>query len=80
MSAGVIPICTPVGGVKNIINKDIGFLSDDVTHDSYLKALKAFLHSDKETLDRLSTNGKVLYKNEFSMESCAAKYDALYHS
>lgn len=80
LSAGVVPVCTPVGGLKNIINEEIGFLSREVTYESYLSALKSFLSMDAERLEKMKENGKALYKKEFSMESCAAKYDALYHS
>ncbi|MEP6513862.1 MAG: glycosyltransferase family 4 protein, partial [Parafilimonas sp.] len=80
LSAGVIPVCTPVGGVKNIVNKDIGFLSADVSYESYLAALKAYLKTASPELEVIKQNGKELYKKEFSIESCAAEYDALYHS
>ena len=35
LSAGVIPVCTPVGGIINIVTKNIGFLSEDVSKDAY---------------------------------------------
>ena len=42
LSAGAVPVCTPVGGIINIVTKDIGFLSEDVSTDAYLKALEVF--------------------------------------
>lgn len=78
MSAGVVPVCTPVGGLINIITPETGFLSADVGYESYLAALKAWLHTPAERLAQLVQNGKQLYQDEFSMESCAAKYNALY--
>lgn len=80
MSAGVIPVCTPVGGLVDIITKDIGFLSKDVSYESYLEALKKFLHADAATLQRMKNNCLELYKKEYSMESCAAKYNKLFLS
>jgi glycosyltransferase involved in cell wall biosynthesis len=80
MSAGAVPVCTPVGGLLDIIKPDIGFLSKDLSTESYLAALKTFLHSDVETIEKLKVNCKALYQKEFSMESCAAKYDRLYHN
>jgi glycosyltransferase involved in cell wall biosynthesis len=80
MSAGVVPICTPVGGILNIVKPDIGFLSKDLSTESYLAAIKAFLHSDSATIEKLKANCRAVYKNEFSMESCVAKYDKLYHN
>ncbi len=80
LSAGVTPVCTPVGGIKNIVTKDIGFLSNDITSIAYLKALEDYLTANNTELNRIKENGKRLYEDEFSMRSCAEKYDALYHA
>jgi glycosyltransferase involved in cell wall biosynthesis len=80
MSAGVVPICTPVGGLLDIIKPEIGFLSADLTTESYLAVLKAFLHSDVASIEKLKANCRAVYQNEFSIQSCAAKYDKLYHN
>jgi len=80
LSAGVIPVCTPVGGVVNVVTENIGFLSDDVSKESYLKALKLYLDTDKAEVERLKINGKELFNREFSIQTCASKYDNLYHS
>jgi glycosyltransferase involved in cell wall biosynthesis len=78
MSAGVIPVCTPVGGLVDIITNDIGFLSKDVSHESFLQALENFLEVDEATSQRMKKNCLELYKKEYSMESCAAKYNELF--
>ncbi len=80
LSAGVVPVCTPVGGIINIVIKDIGFLSDDISEASFLQALKNYLHSDEIIIQTLKNNGKELYNKEYSMQSCADKYNLLYHS
>jgi glycosyltransferase involved in cell wall biosynthesis len=80
LSAGAIPVCTPVGGVINIVTKDVGFLSNDVSKDAYLQALENYLATNNTELNRIKENGKRLYEQEFSMQRCAAKYDALYHA
>ena len=80
MSAGAIPVCTPVGGLISIVTKDVGFLSDDVSKATYLKAVQSYLNADDTTIEQLKKNGKDLYNKEYSMQTCAAKYDALYHS
>jgi glycosyltransferase involved in cell wall biosynthesis len=80
MSAGVVPVCTPVGGLLDIIKPDIGFLSKDLSTESYLAALKAFLYSDRVTIEKLKANCRLVFKNQFSMESCAAKYNKLYYN
>lgn len=80
LSAGAIPVCTAVGGVINIVSNDIGFLSKEVNTESFYEALQAYLTADEAAINRLKQNGKELYNKEYSMQTCAAKYDALYHS
>lgn len=80
LSAGVIPICTPVGGLRDIIKTEIGFLSKDLSVENYLAAIKAYLSIDCTTLEKLRANARVLYTHQFSIESCATKYDMLYHT
>lgn len=78
LSAGAVPVCTPVGGLRDIVKPDIGFLSADLTAESYLAAIKAFINADAKTLEQFKANGKAVYESEFSIESCAAKYNKLY--
>ncbi len=78
LSAGAVPVCTPVGGLLDIVKPEIGYLSAGLSAESYLTAIKSFLHEDKTTIEKLKANGKALYQNEFSIESCAAKYNKLY--
>lgn len=78
MSVGVVPVCTPVGGLINIVTEDIGYLSTDISYETYLAALKAWLHAPAEHLQKLAANGIKVYNEEFSMESCAKKYNHLY--
>jgi glycosyltransferase involved in cell wall biosynthesis len=78
LSVGVVPVCTPVGGLKNVITKDIGFLSTDVSEDAYTNALKAYLHTPEPEIKRLRQNGKHLFDKMYSMKHCAAQYKELY--
>lgn len=80
MSVGLVPICTPVGGLLDIVKPAIGFLSKDLSTESYLEAIRNFLHMEEAALQAMKQNIKTVFQNEFSMESCAKKYDALYHS
>ena len=79
LAGGIVPVATPVGGLINIVKPEIGYLSKEVNHDSFLAALKAWLNAGDAHLKQLAENGKALYKKEFSMESCVKKYDVLYH-
>jgi len=78
LSAGAVPVCTPVGGLLNTVKPDIGFLSTGSDSASYLAALRAYFNTDDAALEKLKANGKALYEKEFSMQSCAAKYNKLY--
>lgn len=78
LSAQVVPVCTPVGGLKDVITKDIGILSTEVSVESYLTALKTYLNTSKPELDLFKKNGKALFENAYSMKSCAEKYEAIY--
>jgi glycosyltransferase involved in cell wall biosynthesis len=78
LSAGVVPVCTPVGGLKNVITRNIGFLSTDVSEEAYINALSTYLHTPEEEIERLKRNGKELFDGMYSMKHCAAQYKALY--
>ncbi len=78
LSAGTTPVCTPVGGLKDVVSSDIGYLSGDVSEAGYLATLQAFLQATDEELYAKKQNGKRLFEKSYSMKNCAAKYDSLY--
>lgn len=74
MSAGVTPICTPAGGIVNVLlNNQIGFLSPDFSFESFKKTLKTALSQKIE-----KNNIKSIYINSYSMHTCAKKYIQLW--
>ncbi len=75
---GVIPICTPVGGIVNLVNESNGFLSSDTTEESYYIALKKFLETDACMLAEMKIQAKRSYQ-PYSMVECAAKYESLFN-
>ena len=77
MGVGTIPVCTPVGGIVDVINERNGFLSDDVSEESYYIALRRFLDTDKDKLDVMRKQLQLSYK-PYSMTECAEKYDSLF--
>lgn len=79
LSIGLIPVCTPAGGIVNVINNSNGFLSTDTGKESYFETLENFLHAPKEQLQQLSETGKNLFKEKYSIEQCAAEYIKLYN-
>ena len=75
-SCGCTPICTPVGGIKNMIQDGItGFLSDKVSESAYYDAVKRFLNNrnmiQKENL-------MIHFEELYSIEHCALKHRQLY--
>ena len=80
IGVGTIPICTPVGGLVNVIDSgNNGFLADDLSETSYYMLLKQFLELPEEKIFMLKNNAKQSYM-PFSMTDCASKYYKLFES
>jgi glycosyltransferase involved in cell wall biosynthesis len=77
---GIIPICTPAGGVKDIITPAIGFISYDFSTLSYIASLKAFLKLDDIKRMEMSKKAKIRYENNYTMKITASKYYQLYEN
>lgn len=80
LGMGAIPVCTPVGGVTDIIEDGVnGFLSRDISEEAYYEAMERFLKlSDSEIAD-MKTRVKNSYQ-PFSMTECAKNYVKLFQS
>ncbi len=75
MSIGLPSIATPVGGIPDIIEEGKnGFLANDLTPDSYLKAMQRFLSS--ESLDKKHIIDT--FDKNYSIEITAQRYYDLY--
>lgn len=75
LSAGVTPICTPVGGIPDVVTDGVtGYLSAGMTVDDYCDAVKRFIASpiDRELL-------KKYFLDNYSMTKCARQYEQLYN-
>lgn len=76
IGCGVVPICTKAGGIPDVIIDGVsGYLSEEITVESYVAALLRFIEGD------VIINSSILIKNfhEFySMDNCARKYLDLY--
>jgi glycosyltransferase involved in cell wall biosynthesis len=75
-ACGCVPICTPVGGMVNVIEQGItGFLSRTISQKDYYDALIQYINN------RNSINKERLikyYHDNFSIEKCASSYLKLY--
>lgn len=57
LSVGCVPICTPVGGICDVIqNNSNGLLSDDISEESYYITVKRFLQMSDSDIKEISDN------------------------
>lgn len=73
MSLGCIPVCTPVGGITEMIEEGItGFLSRDTSTDAYYETLKrAVSHCGKKMIRE---NAISTFKNRYHIRVSAGKH------
>jgi len=73
MSVGCIPICTPVGGIKEMITDEVtGFLSKDIDLDSYYNAIRKAVYSKNKSI--IKENIKYTYKCKYHIELSAKNH------
>lgn len=76
MSAKVIPVCTPAGGIPNVIKDGVsGFLSKDFELGNFVKTIKRALSTSISQDEIYST-----YLSSFSMKKCTDDYINVYKS
>lgn len=77
MSCGVIPVCTPAGGIPDvIIDETLGFLSEDFTEQGLYNAIIRCVYN----MDMLNCKNIENYFNEhFSIQKCANEYQVIYN-
>jgi glycosyltransferase involved in cell wall biosynthesis len=79
MSLGVIPICTPAGGIVDVIHDGKnGLLSTDLSGESYYAKIKQFLSLTDEEKITLSNNTMKDFEDSYDIATTAKKYLALY--
>ena len=78
MGVGLIPICTPVGGIVNLVNDGVnGYLAQDISEEAYYTALKRYLDTPAENLPAMKAEALKTYI-PFTMVECAKKYESLF--
>lgn len=74
-----IPICTPVGGITNIIhNKVNGFISKDISESSIYDSFKDLLRMSDDSIQAMRQKVSDSYR-PFSMDVCGSKYIELFN-
>ena len=76
-SMGVPVLSTPSGGPSDIIISGInGYLSKEITVESYVKILNSFIKNPLKNGEKIIE----LYKEKYTMEACASQYLELYET
>jgi glycosyltransferase involved in cell wall biosynthesis len=76
-SLGCIPICTPVGGIPEMIEDRInGFLSSETTELAYFNAISNFHYSDNKA--QISQNGRKTFLDKYHIRITAKRYYEFY--
>lgn len=76
MSAGCTPVCTPVGGIPDVIEDGkTGYLSKSLEIDDVIATIKRAL---QKPLDKSQIRNA--FKQRFSIEKCADEYISIYKS
>lgn len=78
MGMGMVPVCTPVGGIVDVINETNGFLSTDDTEEAYYLAMKNYMDADSERIAEMQKQLRMSYM-PYSMTRCAEKYEKLFN-
>lgn len=77
MTMGAVPVCTPVGGIVNVIKDgENGILSNTIDESDYYEALKRFLSLSCEELSIMKK--AIESYRPYRIEYCATKYIELY--
>lgn len=79
-SVGLPVLCTPVGGCVNMVKQgQNGFLSKDLTVESYYNLLESFVLLTREERAKLRKGAMASFLN-YSIEVCAKEYIKLYET
>ena len=79
LSVGCIPICSPVGGIPEVINNgENGFLSSDSSEEAYYKALKSFISCTDIEIKYMKQKCLKSF-NKYRISEIAKKYIEVYN-
>lgn len=78
-SVGCPVVATPVGGCVNVVNVGVtGFLSADVSKESYIEALRKMISLNGTQYQEMREQCIKEYETKFSIHHCASKYVELF--
>ena len=76
IASGVIPICTPAGGIVDVINDEIGYISPNFELKEFVNTLKRAINNEKRISPEILVD---YYWHQFSIENCSQSYLALFN-
>lgn len=80
LSVGCIPICSPVGGIPNVVVDGVnGFLSESSNEDDYGKTVRQFLLLTEKDLNLIKENCKQSF-SKYDIINTSKKYLKYYES
>lgn len=78
-ATGCIPVCTPVGGMSEMVGDlDPALLSDSVRVSNYYQLLKKMISLPERKTGQLKENTSKLFEEKYSIKYSAIKYHKLY--
>lgn len=78
LGVGIIPVCTPVGGIVNVISDGVnGILSSTNTEESYYWAVKRFLDMNDQQVMEMKQLSRASF-SKYGITECARKYQQLF--
>ena len=75
MSVGCLPVCSPVGGIPNVVTpgKD-GLLSKSSSEDDFTETLNAYFKLDEEKIKELRAEAVRTFENGYKISTTAKRY------
>ena len=80
LAMGTIPICTPAGGIVDVLTDDIGFVSKGFTADDYKKEIIKFIDMSNSQKNKMSEQGEIIFKQNYAIAITAMNYLNLYNN
>ena len=78
---GCIPVCTPSGGIKNMIKNDInGLLAEAISEKAFEKAVNKFLSLPKIKVKSMQENCLATYREYYHITYTASEYLKLFNN
>lgn len=79
-ATGTIPICTPVGGVTEMVSDiDASLLSDTVKRDDYFQVLKRAYLLSEESQNVLRQKTLTVFNEKYSIAKCVENHISLFN-